>query len=85
MRSIPSDLAADLIGRRGKGSLSWHGFGPSYFQDDVAFEDAMTIRGHAVRALYLLAGATDLYTETGRPKLRPLSVDRSTKLACKGS
>ena len=29
----------------------------------------MTIRGHAVRALYLLAGATDVYTETGREEL----------------
>ena len=63
------DLAADLIGRRGRSSLRWHNVGPSYFQDDVPFEDAMTIRGHAVRALYLLAGATDLYTETGRPAL----------------
>lgn len=63
------NLAADLIGRRGHQSLSWHTFGPSYFQDDVPFDEAMTIRGHAVRALYLLAGATDLYTETGRPQL----------------
>ena len=62
-------LAANLIGRRGHGSLSWHMFGPSYFQDDIPFDDATTIRGHAVRALYLLAGATDVYTETGRPKL----------------
>jgi hypothetical protein len=63
------DLAADLIGRRGRASLSWHAYGPSYFQDDVPFDDALTIRGHAVRALYLLSGATDLYTETGRPAL----------------
>ena len=63
------DLAADLIGRRGHAALSWHMFGPSYFQDDVPFEEATSIRGHAVRALYLLAGATDLYTETGRPRL----------------
>ena len=63
------ELAADLIGRRGRSSLSWHSFGPSYFQDDVPFEAAMTVRGHAVRALYLLAGATDLYTETGRAEL----------------
>ena len=63
------DLAADLVGRRGRASLSWHMFGPSYFQDDVAFDDATTIRGHAVRALYLLVGAADLYTETGRQQL----------------
>ncbi len=63
------DLAADLVSRRGHGSLSWHDFGPSYFQDDVPFEQATSVRGHAVRALYLLGGATDLYTETGRPEL----------------
>jgi hypothetical protein len=63
------ELAADLIGRRGRASLSWHMFGPSYFQDDVPFGDATSIRGHAVRALYLLSGATDLYTETGRQRL----------------
>ena len=63
------DLAADLIRRRGRASLSWHMFRPPYFQDDIAFDDATTVRGHAVRALYLLTGATDLYTETGRPRL----------------
>ncbi len=63
------ELAAELIRRRGRSSLRWRGFGPSYFQDDVPFDDAMTIRGHAVRALYLLAGATDVYTETGREAL----------------
>ena len=51
------DLAADLLARRGHKGLSWRSFGPSYFQDDVAFEEAGSIRGHAVRALYLLAGA----------------------------
>ena len=63
------DLAVDLVRRRGHRSLSWHTFGPSYFQDEVPFDDATTIRGHAVRALYLLTGATDIFTETGRPKL----------------
>jgi DUF1680 family protein len=62
-------LAGDLIGRRGHNSLHWHHFAPDYFQDDVPFDDAMSIRGHAVRALYLLAGATDVYTETGREAL----------------
>ncbi|MHB1597728.1 MAG: glycoside hydrolase family 127 protein [Acidimicrobiales bacterium] len=65
------DLAADLLDRRGRGALRWHNFGPSYFQDDVPFEQATTIRGHAVRALYLLAGATDVYTETGATTLLP--------------
>jgi hypothetical protein len=64
------DLASELLGRRGRSTLSWRSFGPPYFQDDVPFDDAMSIRGHAVRALYLLAGATDIYTETGRRQLQ---------------
>jgi DUF1680 family protein len=63
------ELALDMLGRRGRKTLSWHGFGPSYFQDDVPFEQARSVRGHAVRCLYLLAGATDLYTETGKADL----------------
>jgi hypothetical protein len=70
--------AADLIGRRGRPTLHWPQRGPgtrrphyqdscdpAYFQDDVPFEQATEIRGHAVRALYLLSGATDVYVETG--------------------
>jgi uncharacterized protein len=64
------ELAGDLLARRGHKVLSWRSFGPSYFQDDVPFAEAGSIRGHAVRALYLLAGATDIYTETGRAHLR---------------
>jgi DUF1680 family protein len=64
------DLAADLLARRGHKVLSWRSFGPAYFQDDVPFEEAGSIRGHAVRALYLLAGAADIYTENGRAQLR---------------
>ncbi len=64
------DLAGDLLARRGHQALSWRSFGPSYFQDDVPFEEANSIRGHAVRALYLLAGAADIYTETGREQIR---------------
>ena len=64
------ELADDLLARRGRKVLSWRSFGPSYFQDDVPFAEAGSIRGHAVRALYLLAGATDIYTETGGAHLR---------------
>jgi uncharacterized protein len=63
------ELAVDMLERRGHQSLSWHGFGPAYFQDDIPFEEARSVRGHAVRCLYLLTGATDIYTETGRPKV----------------
>ncbi|WP_106815009.1 glycoside hydrolase family 127 protein [Microbacterium timonense] len=36
-----------------------------YFQDDVPVRDAAVLRGHAVRALYLSAGAVDVAVETG--------------------
>ena len=63
------DLAAELVGRRGRSTLSWGSFGPEYFQDDVELAKADKVRGHAVRALYLLSGAADLYIETGRREL----------------
>ena len=64
------ELAAELVERRGHQRLSWRSFKPEYFQDDVAVADARTVRGHAVRALYLLAGVADLYTEAGDERLR---------------
>jgi DUF1680 family protein len=65
------ELATELVARRGQRRLSWRSFDPSYFQDDIAVAKARTIRGHAVRALYLLAGATDVYVETGDEQLLP--------------
>lgn len=41
----------------------------SYWQDDVPICDHRNIKGHAVRAAYLLAGATDVVAETGDPAL----------------
>ena len=37
----------------------------SYFQDRVPVREATTVEGHAVRAMYLAAGAADVYAETG--------------------
>ncbi|RPI26564.1 MAG: glycoside hydrolase family 127 protein [Acidobacteria bacterium] len=37
----------------------------SYWQDDVPICDHENIKGHAVRACYLLSGATDVAAETG--------------------
>ena len=62
-------MAAKLLGRRGHSSLSFGSFGPEYFQDDIEVAKAEAVRGHAVRALYLLSGAADVYMETGRPEL----------------
>jgi len=42
-------------------------------QDRIPFEEQTTAMGHAVRANYLYAGATDLFMETGDPSLwKPL-------------
>ena len=62
-------LASELIARRGASRLSWQRFGPAYVQDETPFLEATTVRGDAVRALYLLCGATDLSAETGRSDL----------------
>jgi uncharacterized protein len=62
-------IAAELIARRGHSTLRWHSFGPAYFSDDADFGSATSIRGHAVRALYLMSGAVDTYAETGDPAL----------------
>jgi DUF1680 family protein len=46
---------------RGHGKIG----GSPYHQDHVPFREMEEIVGHAVRAVYLNAGATDLYAETG--------------------
>jgi DUF1680 family protein len=58
------ELARLFVERRGTGLLGIHPFGQDYFQDDVPVRRATTMRGHAVRALYLAAGALDVATET---------------------
>ncbi|HEY0933030.1 MAG TPA: beta-L-arabinofuranosidase domain-containing protein, partial [Trebonia sp.] len=59
------ETARLLIDRRGTGTLRTHPFGQDYFQDDIPVRQATTMRGHAVRALYLAAGALDVATESG--------------------
>ena len=59
------EVARLFIERRGAGTLGPHPFGQGYFQDDLPVRAATTMRGHAVRALYLAAGALDVATETG--------------------
>jgi DUF1680 family protein len=63
------DTAAAMIDRRGRGLLGDDEFGPQYFQDHVPVREAQEVTGHAVRQLYLAAGATDVYLETGDPTL----------------
>ncbi|MCX5337237.1 glycoside hydrolase family 127 protein [Streptomyces sp. NBC_00140] len=59
------DQAALFIDRRGQGTLGDVEFGRSYFQDDMPVRKATVLRGHAVRALYLAAGAVDVAVEAG--------------------
>jgi DUF1680 family protein len=63
------DQAALFIDRRGRGLLKKIDFGQQYFQDDVPVREALVLRGHAVRALYLAAGALDVGVETGDDEL----------------
>lgn len=41
----------------------------SYFQDDVPIYDHQNIKGHAVRAAYLMSGVTDVASQTGDDRL----------------
>ncbi|GID93108.1 glycoside hydrolase family 127 protein [Amorphoplanes digitatis] len=58
-----------FIDRRGRRVLADIEFGRSYFQDDVPVRAAEVLRGHAVRATYLAAGAVDVAVETGDTEL----------------
>ena len=55
------ELAAFFVDQRGRG---WLGPGrynsAAYFQDRVPVREATAVEGHAVRALYLAIGVTDL-------------------------
>ncbi|WP_297101918.1 glycoside hydrolase family 127 protein [Tessaracoccus sp.] len=53
-------MARTFVERRGGQSLRDIEFGRSYFQDDVPVREAEVLRGHAVRANYLAAGAVDV-------------------------
>jgi hypothetical protein len=59
------DLADKLTGRRGYGIFAGGRFELPYYQDVEPVRGSRSIVGHAVRALYLAAGVTDLHAETG--------------------
>jgi uncharacterized protein len=61
--------AALFVERRGHGTLRDIEFGRSYYQDDVPVREATVLRGHAVRAGYLAAGAVDVAVEQGDEEL----------------
>jgi DUF1680 family protein len=63
------ELADTLVSRRGFGMFGGGRFGLDYYQDAEPVREARSIVGHAVRALYLAAGVTDIYAETGEEAL----------------
>jgi uncharacterized protein len=59
-------LAEFLVDQRGHGLLGPGRYNSSaYYQDRVPVREALTVEGHAVRAMYLTTGLTDIYLETG--------------------
>ena len=58
------DLAKQFVDQRGHGLAGDSGFGRRYLQDHLEVRQRTSEVGHAVRALYLEAGVTDVATET---------------------
>jgi len=64
------ELAKFFIDQRGQGKMVGLGpYGPEYHQDHLPIRDIKGAVGHTVRQLYLAAGVTDLYLETGEQAL----------------
>lgn len=63
------EQASVFIERRGTGTLPLFEFGAAFWQDDQKVREATVLRGHAVRALYLAAGAVDVAVETDDTEL----------------
>jgi DUF1680 family protein len=57
------ELARYFVEARGRGLIAGYGKEPTYFSDRVRVREATTVEGHAVRAVYLAAGAADVATE----------------------
>ena len=63
------DLARQFVEQRGHGLAGDSGRGHRYLQDHLPIRDTVTLEGHAVRALYLEAGVTDV--ASGDRRRRP--------------
>ena len=66
------EQARFFIEARGHNTLTGGRWGPDYFQDDQPFREMKTLHGHAVRALYMACGITDLAVEDGDASLLAL-------------
>lgn len=63
------DQARRFVEQRGHRTFEHHAAGWEYYLDDVPVREATVLRGHAVRATYLTAGAIDVAVETGDTEL----------------
>ncbi|HEY7272909.1 MAG TPA: beta-L-arabinofuranosidase domain-containing protein, partial [Actinoplanes sp.] len=63
------ELARHFVDARGRGTLEGHGYEPAYYSDRVPVREQTTVEGHAVRAVYLGAGAADVAAEMGDAEL----------------
>jgi DUF1680 family protein len=63
------ELARYFVEARGHGLIAAYGQEPTYFSDRVPVREATTVEGHAVRAVYLAAGAADVAAELGDGEL----------------
>jgi DUF1680 family protein len=63
------ELAKYFVDARGHGLIAGYGLEPTYFSDRVPMREQTTVEGHAVRAVYLAAGAADVAIETGDEEL----------------
>src|SRR3954452_2599141 len=57
------ELARYFVEARGRGLMEGYGREPTYFSDRVPVREQTTVEGHAVRAVYLGAGAADVAIE----------------------
>ena len=57
------ELARYFVEARGHGLMESYDKEPTYFSDRVPVREQTTVEGHAVRAVYLAAGAADLAVE----------------------
>ena len=73
-------LATRQIDLRGHGLLGDGRFGRGYWQDHRPVREAPTVTGHAVRQLYLDAGAVDVAVETGDRRLLDAVIRRWTDM-----
>jgi uncharacterized protein len=78
------ELARYFVEARGHGLLQGYGHEPTYFSDRVPVREQTTVEGHAVRAVYLAAGAADVAAELPDPELlRALETQFAQMLATK--